>query len=93
MSISDNSIPGSYSAPLQGGAPLNYKWVIVPLTIDMSPTKTIVKWDLCSPTERVHELGLWGTLHDDGPIQAGTCMLEGSSSGSVACEGSPSTTA
>ena len=31
--------------------PPSYKWVIIPLSIDISPTKTIVKLDLCS----------WGT--------------------------------
>ena len=27
---------------VQGGGPPSYKWVISPLTIDISPTKTIV---------------------------------------------------
>ena len=37
--------------------PPSYKWIVIPETTDISPTKTIVKLDLSSPTERVHELG------------------------------------
>jgi hypothetical protein len=40
-----------WAEAIQGGAPKSYKWVIIPLTIDISPTKTIViELDLCSPT-------------------------------------------
>ena len=40
---------------LQGGAPPSYKWVIIPLTIDISPTKTIVIGLIC--TNLANELG------------------------------------
>jgi len=40
---------------IQGGAPPSYKWVIIPLTIDISPTKTIVIGLIC--TNLANELG------------------------------------
>ena len=42
---------------VQGGAPPRSKLVISPFTIDISPTKTIVKLELCSPTERYRGRG------------------------------------
>ena len=38
--------------------------------IDISPTKTIVKWALCSPTERVHELGHHPVQHPENTFLA-----------------------
>ena len=48
--IGGMEVPSIYEA--YKVVPPNYKWVIIPLVIDISPTKTMVKWDLCSPTER-----------------------------------------
>ena len=63
----------------QGGAPESYKWVIIPLTIDISPTKTIVIGLICTNLA----IPNWGTtllkacgfpFHPDpsGPRRLGT---------------------
>jgi len=47
---------------------LNYQrisWFIIPLTIDISPTKTIVKLELFAPTERY--LMIMGKMAGDWP--------------------------
>ena len=45
----------------QGGAPESYKWVIIPLTIDISPTKTIVIGLICTNLA----IPNWGTTLQD----------------------------
>ena len=42
---------------LQGGGPPNYKWLIIPLTIDNTYKPNREMGQTCAPTERVHDLG------------------------------------